>query len=130
MLQTVQLRMISSAEQTANGIQRLRTRLRCAAIDRARSRITRWVRLTTEARAGAFIPSIATRAMVRDSSSANGFSPAPFIYPPPQTDERHEAAPSLASARLGPGRAGISRSITERASQWRSYPKRALRKNE
>src|ERR1700733_538347 len=130
MLQTAVLRMISSEEQTASGIHRLRTRLRRAAIDRARSRTTRCVRLTTEARAGAFKPSIAIRTTAGDSSPENSFSLASFIYPPPQTDERHEAAPSLASTQPGHDIAGILRSITELGSRWRSRPKKVLRKNE
>src|ERR1700733_161795 len=114
MLQTAVLRMISSEEQTASGIHRLRTRLRRAAIDRARSRTTRWVRLTSEARAGVLNPAMAARTKARESSSEKGFSPASFIDPPPQTDVKHEAAPSLASTQPSHDRGAISRSTRVR----------------
>src|SRR5258707_11085593 len=84
-LQTAVQMMTRSDEQTARGIHRLRTRLRRAAIVFARSRTTRWVRLTTDA-----------RATERESCAMDlsNLSKASLIPPPPQRDAAHEAAPS------------------------------------
>src|SRR5271168_1728373 len=121
--------MTKSDEQTPIGIHRLRIRLRRAAIVFARSRTTRCVRLTTEARAGAFASVNDARANERVSREL-ALSKASLMHPPPQKDVTHEAAPSEASTPLVPDRALTSRSIREPGSRPRSLPKKALRRNE
>src|SRR3954453_21702356 len=89
-LHTAVHRMTSSDEQTASGIHRLRPRLRRAAIVFARSRTTRWVRLTTDA-----------RATERESCAidlSKEFLKPSLMRPPLLRDATHEAAPFGASA--------------------------------
>src|SRR5580692_317428 len=110
--------MITSRdEQTAKGIHRLRTRLRCAAIVFARSRTTRCVRLTTDALA------------TEPASCEKLLSKASLIPQPPQRDVAPEAAPSGASRPPTHDTAWTSRSTTGLWLPLQSLPKKALHKN-
>src|SRR5665213_3172097 len=116
-----------SAEKTATGIQRLRVRLRRAAMAPALARTTRWVRLTTDARAAVFAAGSAIRANASEVSD-KGFSF--FMEQPPGECEERGVAPSLASGPPTHDTNEILRLIAVHALPRRSLRGKVLRKNE